>query len=75
MVETKNIADKPKDEAAEETKQIPDEEKKEAGAEGEEEETFETNWDEVVTKFDQMGLKEEVLRGIYAYGFKEPSAI
>ena len=75
MVETKNIADKPKDEAAEETKQTPDEEKKEAGAEGEEEETFETNWDQVVSKFDQMGLKEEVLRGIYAYGFKEPSAI
>ena len=29
MVETKNIADKPKDEAAEETKQINNEEKKE----------------------------------------------
>jgi len=29
----------------------------------------------VVDKFDDMGLKEEVLRGIYAYGFKEPSPI
>ena len=28
-----------------------------------------------VNKFDDMGLKEEVLRGIYAYGFKEPSPI
>jgi ATP-dependent RNA helicase len=28
-----------------------------------------------VTTFDQMGLKEELLRGIYAYGFEKPSAI
>lgn len=28
-----------------------------------------------VDKFDDMGLKEEVLRGIYAFGFKEPSPI
>jgi len=28
-----------------------------------------------VNKFDEMGLKEEVLRGIYAYGFKDPSPI
>ena len=39
------------------------------------EECFETNWDQEVKKFDEMGLKEEVLRGIYAYGFKEPSPI
>ena len=39
------------------------------------EEFFETNWDMEVNKFDDMGLKEEVLRGIYAYGFKEPSPI
>ena len=25
--------------------------------------------------FDEMGLKEEILRGIYAYGFTEPSKI
>merc|ERR1711865_1276331 len=39
------------------------------------EEFFETNWDMEVNKFDDMGLKEEVLRGIYAYGFKDPSPI
>jgi hypothetical protein len=41
----------------------------------ENEEDFETNWDLVVNKFDDMGLKEPVLRGIYGYGFKEPSPI
>jgi translation initiation factor 4A len=39
------------------------------------EEVFETNWELEVSKFDDMGLKEEVLRGIYGYGFKEPSRI
>jgi translation initiation factor 4A len=33
------------------------------------------NWDYSVDKFDDMGLKEEVLRGIYGYGFNKPSAI
>jgi len=46
---------------------------KEGGKEGEE--TFETNWDLEVNKFDDMSLKEEVLRGIYGYGFKDPSPI
>eukprot|EP00602_Paraphysomonas_sp_CaronLab_P006224 CAMPEP_0185024652 /NCGR_PEP_ID=MMETSP1103-20130426/7830_1 /TAXON_ID=36769 /ORGANISM="Paraphysomonas bandaiensis, Strain Caron Lab Isolate" /LENGTH=57 /DNA_ID=CAMNT_0027557679 /DNA_START=21 /DNA_END=191 /DNA_ORIENTATION=+ len=35
----------------------------------------ETNWDEVVSSFDDMDLKEDLLRGIYAYGFEKPSAI
>lgn len=30
---------------------------------------------QVFTSFDTMGLKEELLRGIYAYGFERPSAI
>jgi ATP-dependent RNA helicase len=30
---------------------------------------------EVVPSFDAMGLKEDLLRGIYAYGFERPSAI
>jgi len=30
---------------------------------------------EVFESFDDMGLKEEILRGIYAYGFEKPSAI
>lgn len=38
-------------------------------------EMVETNWDEVVTSFDDMDLKEDLLRGIYAYGFEKPSAI
>lgn len=36
---------------------------------------FETNWDETVQKFDDLNLKEEVLRGIYGYGFEKPSPI
>lgn len=29
----------------------------------------------VIQSFDAMGLKEDLLRGIYAYGFEKPSAI
>ncbi|XP_062521309.1 eukaryotic initiation factor 4A-I-like [Corticium candelabrum] len=36
---------------------------------------IESNWDEVVESFDDMSLKENLLRGIYAYGFEKPSAI
>lgn len=36
---------------------------------------IESNWDEVVDNFDNMNLKAELLRGIYAYGFERPSAI
>lgn len=36
---------------------------------------IESNWNEVVDNFDDMNLKEELLRGIYAYGFERPSAI
>ena len=41
----------------------------------EEADGVETNWTEVVTSFDDMDLKEDLLRGIYAYGFEKPSAI
>jgi len=44
-------------------------------SEEEVEEIFETNWEFEVNKFDDMGLKEQVLRGIYGYGFKDPSPI
>jgi translation initiation factor 4A len=37
--------------------------------------TVETNYDEVIESFDDMGLKEDLLRGIYSYGFEKPSAI
>ena len=36
---------------------------------------IETNWSEQVNSFDSMGLKDELLRGIYAYGFEKPSVI
>ncbi|CAD6188210.1 unnamed protein product [Caenorhabditis auriculariae] len=36
---------------------------------------IEGNYDQVVGTFDEMGLKEELLRGIYAFGFEKPSAI
>ena len=29
----------------------------------------------VISSFDEMNLKEELLRGLYAYGFEKPSAI
>jgi len=37
--------------------------------------TFESNWTQQVESFDDMGLKEDLLRGIYAFGFQEPSKI
>jgi ATP-dependent RNA helicase len=37
---------------------------------------FETSEDvEVIPTFDSMALREDLLRGIYAYGFEKPSAI
>lgn len=51
------------------------EENKVEGEGGEDESIFETNWDESVEKFDDLNLKEEVLRGIYGYGFERPSPI
>jgi ATP-dependent RNA helicase len=37
---------------------------------------YETSDDvKVTSSFDSMGLREELLRGIYAYGFEKPSAI
>ncbi|KAI8142793.1 ATP-dependent RNA helicase eIF4A [Fennellomyces sp. T-0311] len=36
---------------------------------------IESNWEEVVDNFDNMNLKTELLRGVYAYGFERPSAI
>ncbi|TRY67642.1 hypothetical protein TCAL_10471 [Tigriopus californicus] len=36
---------------------------------------IDSNWDEVCESFDEMNLREELLRGIYAYGFEKPSAI
>lgn len=39
------------------------------------ESNIESNWDEKVFSFDELNLKEDVLRGIYSYGFERPSEI
>jgi translation initiation factor 4A len=55
--------------AAESTKQ----QSSKGSAKGKEDDT---KWEErVVTSFDDMNLKDDLLRGIYAYGFEKPSAI
>jgi translation initiation factor 4A len=36
---------------------------------------IESNYDETIDSFDNMNLKPELLRGVYAYGFERPSAI
>lgn len=69
--ETPETPEEPLEAAAEET---------EAGGDAGEEKLksdkeFDTNWDQVVDSFDEMGLSEELLRGIYALGFEKPSAI
>lgn len=34
-----------------------------------------SNWDTVWESFDDMNLKDDLLRGVYAYGFEKPSTI
>ncbi|CAI2366374.1 unnamed protein product [Moneuplotes crassus] len=65
-----------KQEVHEEQPQRTEDETKVDG-EGEEEDQsiFETNWDESVEKFDDLDLKEEILRGVFGYGFEKPSPI
>ncbi|XP_041635458.1 eukaryotic initiation factor 4A-I [Cheilinus undulatus] len=36
---------------------------------------IESNWNQITESFDEMNLRESLLRGIYAYGFEKPSAI
>eukprot|EP00824_Muranothrix_gubernata_P019362 TRINITY_DN38_c1_g1_i4.p1 TRINITY_DN38_c1_g1~~TRINITY_DN38_c1_g1_i4.p1 ORF type:complete len:405 (+),score=89.80 TRINITY_DN38_c1_g1_i4:24-1238(+) len=44
--------------------------------EGESKLQFETSGEvKVLGSFDEMGLKDNLLRGVYAYGFEKPSAI
>jgi translation initiation factor 4A len=47
----------------------------EGAGEGLNDADIDTNWDEAIETFDGMELPEELLRGIYAYGFEKPSAI
>jgi len=48
---------------------------KQDGSHQEDEDFENSNWDEVCESFDDMKLKDELLRGIYAYGFEKPSHI
>jgi translation initiation factor 4A len=34
---------------------------------------IQTNWDEATESFDKMEIPEDLLRGIYAYGFEKVS--
>lgn len=36
---------------------------------------FVPNWDERIDDFDAMGLSQELLQGVYSYGFRTPSEI
>jgi translation initiation factor 4A len=36
---------------------------------------IESNWEDVISSFDDLELKEDILRGIFAYGFEKPSPI
>jgi len=54
--------------------QVEEAEKDEATKEYEEE-LIQSNWNEVCEHFDDMELKDELLRGVYGYGFERPSAI
>lgn len=36
---------------------------------------IESNYDETIDSFDNMNLKEELVRGIYNHGFERPSAV
>ncbi|XP_066935965.1 uncharacterized protein [Clytia hemisphaerica] len=38
-------------------------------------EDIHSTWTEIVDNFDDMNLDEDLLRGIFAYGFEKPSAI
>jgi translation initiation factor 4A len=40
-----------------------------------EDQEFSTNYESIVDSFDEMGLREDLLRGIYGIGFEKPSAI
>lgn len=36
---------------------------------------IQSDWEESIESFEEMGLPEVLLRGVYAYGFEKPSAI
>jgi superfamily II DNA/RNA helicase len=34
-----------------------------------------SNWDRSIAEFDEMNLRDDLIRGIYAYGFEKPNTI
>lgn len=36
-------------------------------------ESVKTNWTQEIKRFDELGLNDELLRGIYGYGYELPS--
>lgn len=36
-------------------------------------EKLQTNWTEEIKRFDELNLSDELLRGIYGYGYELPS--
>ena len=47
----------------------------ENGHEMKKDDQFETNWDKIIESFEHMNLREDLLRGIYSYGWDKPSGI
>lgn len=56
-------------------KEVKEEEKGAPEEKKVEEIEIESNWEEKVDSFDQLNLREDLLRGIYGYGFTKPSPI
>jgi len=42
---------------------------------GLQEDLIESNWDESVSKFEELNLHKDLLRGIFGFGFAKPSVI
>eukprot|EP00472_Partenskyella_glossopodia_P012164 CAMPEP_0197522602 /NCGR_PEP_ID=MMETSP1318-20131121/7713_1 /TAXON_ID=552666 /ORGANISM="Partenskyella glossopodia, Strain RCC365" /LENGTH=424 /DNA_ID=CAMNT_0043075021 /DNA_START=33 /DNA_END=1307 /DNA_ORIENTATION=+ len=70
LMEKKEVETKQEESQKDETKSV-----EKTGEEKGEEKGGETQWTKVAESFDDMGLKQNLLRGIYAYGFEKPSTI
>ena len=74
-MEKKDTEKETQNQLPEEESKTTDDVQKTAEEEEADNEYLKPNWDESVDRFDDMGLKEETLRGIYGYGFNKPSPI
>ncbi len=62
--------------ATAESAKVEQEEQKGTAEEDKGEETeIVSTWEEMVNNFEELGLKDTLLRGIYGYGFQRPSPI